>query len=61
MSIDSDQLRTLEAQYEDFHGFLDEKDWINAEASIQNMKEFSEEEAQRMSLELQDAKHTHNA
>lgn len=59
MSLPSDQLSTIEAQYEDFHDFLDEKDWFNAEASIQNMKEISEEEAIRMADELRDAKKTY--
>lgn len=59
--IPNDTQLTMENLYADFHGYLDEKNWIQANAVIENMKEFHALEASRMVVELADAKKMNNA
>lgn len=56
MSLNPNQLRTMEDIYADFQTFKDAKDWEQAEAVVDRMKEFGWSEAARMRDELEAAR-----
>lgn len=52
MSLPIETQRTIEAMQEDFIDFCDKGEWSDAEAAVDNMREFDESRAAEMKKHL---------